>query len=234
MSIIPLNLAEREAAQASLRADPKLAGYPPTLLTMLLDACEWRRFPSGTRLFTAGDNSSQLHAVASGFVGFESSLAVPDLAMINLMKAPFWLVGRPQVQGQIRLNTADARSDLIVGTVSTTRFDALAAIEPALHNFKARVALDMFFEALEALTDALIFDNRIRLISTLLRIAGSKRDSDSPTSVPISQTELSALTKLSRQTCGEMLRGFERDGVVRLGYREIEVLQAARLRAMIV
>jgi len=153
--------------------------------------------------------------------------------MIDVMKAPFWLVGRPHVQGGIRLNTGNALSELIVGTVSTTRFEALTAIEPALHNFKARVTLDMFFEALESLTDALIFDNRIRLISTLLRIAGSKHASNSPTVVPISQTELSALTKLSRQTCGELLRGFEREGLIRLGYREIEVLQPARLRAMI-
>ena len=77
-------------------------------------------------------------------------------------------------------------------------------------------------------------DNRPRVISTLLRIAESKRAGDDASAVPISQMVLAAINNLSRQTCGELLRGFERDGLIWLGFREIEVLQPAQLRAMIV
>lgn len=217
-----------------LRADPKMIGYPPADLDLVLAACEWRKLPAGTRLFSAGEDSSPVHAIATGFVAMESSLATPDLPLVNLMQGPFWVIGRPQVYGRIRLTTATARTPLLVGTISQARFDALAAQQPSLHNFKVWVAGDLFWVAMEAVADALIPDNRQRAVSTLLRIAGRKLAGDDAAAVPISQTELAAITNLSRQTCGELLRGFERDGLIRLGYREIEVLQPARLRAMII
>lgn len=226
--------SERQAAEAVLRADPALAGYPPALLSLLMATFEWRRIPAGRRLFSAGENTGAVLVVASGFIAFETAIAIPDLPLVNLLHAPLWTIGQPQVNGRIRLNTATARTPLLVAQISHTRFEALAAREPALQEFKAWVVVALFWEALEALTDALIPDNRHRAISTLLRIAGRKHAGDDASAIPISQTELAAITNLSRQTCGELLRGFERDGVVRLGYREIEVLQPARLRAMIV
>lgn len=224
---------DRLAAEAALRADPNIIGYPPADLELILAACEWRNVPAGTKLFSAGDQTSAVHAIAEGFVAVESSMATPDLPLVSLMQGPFWLVGRPQLQGRIRLATVTARTPLVVGVISQARFDALAAKQPSLQNFKAWVAGDLFWVAMAALADALIPDNRHRAISTLLRVTGRKHAGDTPASAPITQSELASITNLSRQTCGQLLRGFEGDGLIRLGYREIEVLQPALLRAMI-
>lgn len=222
-----------QAAHAILASDPELEGFPPDQLMLILKACEWRRVPAGRRLFSAGDTTGTLHAVVTGFITLETALAIPDLPLVNLLEGPFWVYGRPQHGGRIRLNTATARTPLLVAQISQARFEALAARDPALYDFKAWVAAALFWKALEAVTDALIPDTRHRAISTLLRVAGRKQSGDTPAAVPITQTELAAITNLSRQTCGELLRGLERHGLIRLGYREIEVLAPARLRAMI-
>lgn len=228
-----LTAQDRLAAETTLRNDPKLNGFPPDQLAQIIAAAEWRRIPAGTRLFSAGEDSSPVHAIASGFVAFESALAIPDLPIFTMMQGPFWVVGRPSVHGRIRLTTATARTALVVATISHARFEAMAARDPSLNQLKMWVAGDLFWDAMEAVTDALIPDTRHRALSTLLRVAGRKQGGDTPATVPISQTELAAITNMSRQTCGELLRGLERDGLIRLGYRELELLAPSRLRAMI-
>lgn len=171
---------DRLAAETALRDDPKLNGFPPDQLATILAAAEWHRVPAGTRLFSAGEDSSPVHAIASGFVAMESALAIPDLPLVTIMQGPFWVVGRPSVHGRMQLTTATARTDLIVGTIPQGRFEAMAAREPALHLIKTWVAGDLFWDAMETVTDALIPDSRHRAISTLLRIAGRKQGGRHP------------------------------------------------------
>ena len=233
MNVGLISSAERAAAGATLLAGPKVQGFPPAQLALILAACQWRRIPAGARPFSAGDETSSVQAVAAGYVAFESSLAIPDLPLVNFLAPPFWFLGRPHVHGRIRMNTATARTPLLIAQLSQARFDALAVEQPAIQDFKAWVTGALFWEVLEALTDALIPNNRHRVVSTLLRVAACKHGGDAPVSLPITQAELAAITNLSRQTCGALLRAFESSALIRLGYGEIELLAPARLRALI-
>lgn len=232
MTPTPVGAADRAEARAALLSDQRFHGFSQDLFARIIDAGQWRHVPAGARLFSAGDEASGMIGIGLGFIAFESSLAIPDLPVINFLASPFWSVGRPQVQGRIRLVSASARTALTLVHVPQSRFEALENEVPEIRDFKALVAGLIFVDTLEALTDALIPDTRHRAISTLLRVAGRKQGGETPTTVPISQTELAAITNLSRQTCGELLRGLEREGLIRLGYREIEVLAPAQLRGM--
>lgn len=229
----PLSAAARAEARAILLADPRFQAMPTERLARLIDAGEWRLLPADARLFSAGDESRAVLAVASGFLAFDSALTVPEVPLFNFGPAPFWSVGRPQVQGRIRLVTATARTPLTVLSIPITRFEALEARDPLVRDFKAMIVAQIFLDTLEALADALIPAIPQRAVTTLLRIAGRKHGGDAPVTVPISQVEFSALTNVSRQTCGEWLRSIEREGLIRLGYRRIELLSPAGLRAKI-
>lgn len=233
MSIEPIDPAERAAAEAALRTDARFDKCPALLFARIFAAGKWRRLEPGERLFSAGDETSPLLGVASGFIAFESVLAIHEMSLITMLPAPFWSVGRPQVQGRRRLVSAIARTPLMVLQVPQARIEALEAEDPAVKDFKALVTGLIFLETLEALTDALIPESRRRIVSTLLRIAGAKYRGDEPRAVPISQAELATITTMSRQTCGLVVRDLAREGLIDIGYRTIDLLAPARLRAIL-
>lgn len=221
----------RAEAEQLLRRETALADLPPEMQEKLLAIGEWRRIAAHQPLFTAGDHRSPLHGIAAGVVAFESSLASPAVPIIEVQPAPLWIAGQPQLDGGIRLNSAIARTDLLVFSVPAPELGRLLAAEPFVYRFMLRVVAGLFWIATSALADALNPDSRLRCIATLLRIAGRRRDNDTPATIPISHTELASLCNLSRQTSGDILRGLEAERLVELGYRRITLPEPARLRA---
>jgi CRP-like cAMP-binding protein len=98
--------------------------------------------------------------------------------------------------------------------------------------FVLQLVTRLFWNSMTALVDSVIPDSRLRCVATLLRISDRRNADPSPVTLPISQTDLSQLCNLSRQTSGDVLRALEAEGLVTLGYRSITLNDPARLRAL--
>jgi CRP-like cAMP-binding protein len=210
-----------------------LRDVPETLRDWLLAECSWRRFAPGDSLAREGDPVGGLYGIATGSFMFETSLATGDVARLDLRHGPFWLLARSMLPGGGRLVTTIAKSDILACYIPQAALWRFLGDNPELRPHITRVVAETLEVTLAALADALIPDNRLRAIATLLRIGDRQTDGDAPSIVPIGQDELAALSNLSRQTIGDVLRALAGDGLVTLGYRRITIEQPARLRAML-
>lgn len=80
-------------------------------------------------------------------------------------------------------------------------------------------------------------DSRRRCIAVLLRAAGQRsgdiRSAPDSHDVGVSQNALAAMSNMSRQTTGNLLRGLAAEGYLELGYRSIMLRDATGLRALL-
>lgn len=72
-----------------------------------------------------------------------------------------------------------------------------------------------------------------RVAHRLLQIADGYGERDvAQWRLQLSQEQLALMLSLSRQTINQILKNLEQAGVVRLGYGEVEIVDAQRLRAL--
>jgi len=216
-----------------LRGTAAMGILPEAMQDHLLAGAEWRRLAPREALFQAGDNRPGLFGVASGTIGFESGLAGAELSLVTLAPAPLWIIGQPDLDGRIRVNSGVARTDLLVAHLSGPAVAALLAANPAFYPFLIRVVAGLFWMAMAGLADGLIPDNRQRCIATLLRAGGVRQQGDAAVTVPISHEELSTLSNLSRQSVAGIVHELADAGLVALGYRRLTLVAPARLRALL-
>jgi CRP-like cAMP-binding protein len=227
-----LNRNERSEAEAVLRSQGLMATMPPDLQDKVFASGEWRRVPARQPLFRAGDDTSSVQGIASGVVALETSVGGPEMTLVDVVSAPFWFGGQPQVDGTMRWITATARTEVLVFSVPPAIGNMLLYSDQRLFVFVLQLVTRLFWNTMTALADSVIPDSRLRCVATLLRIGGRRNADTSPVTLPISQTDLSQLCNLSRQTSGDVLRGLEAEGLVTLGYRSIRLNDPARLRAL--
>jgi CRP-like cAMP-binding protein len=225
--------AECAKATALFHQKGWLRDVPEALRHWLLAECSWRRFAPGASLAREGDPVGGLYGIATGSFMFETSLATGDVARLDLRHGPFWLLSRSMLPGGGRLVTTIARTELVACYIPQAALWRFLGDNPELRPHITRVVAETLEVVLEALADALIPDNRLRAIATLLRVGNCQSDGDAPAVVPIGQDELAALSNLSRQTVGDVLRALAADGIVSLGYRRITIEHPAQLRALL-
>jgi CRP-like cAMP-binding protein len=223
---------ERTKAEALLRAQGLMASMPVDLQDKVFAHGEWRRVPPRQPLFRAGDETSSVQGVASGVISLETSAGSAEMTLVDIVSAPFWFGGQPQVDGSMRWITAVARTEVHVFTVPAAVGNALLYSDPRLFAFVLQLVTRLFWNSMTALADSVISDSRLRCVATLLRISNRRNDDNTAVTLPISQSDLSQLCNLSRQTSGDVLRALEAEGLVSLGYRSITLIDPARLRAM--
>ncbi len=223
---------ERTKAEAILRSQGLIAAMPVDLQDKVFAAGEWRRVPARQPLFRAGDETSSVQGVASGVISLETSAGSTEMTLVNIVSAPFWFGGQPQVDGSMRWITAIARTEAHVFTIPAAVGNALLLSDQRLIWFVLALVTKLFEVSMTALADTLIPDSRLRCVATLLRISDRRNNDTTPVTVPISQNDLSQLCNLSRQTSGDVLRGLEAEGLLTLGYRSITLNNPMLLRAL--
>lgn len=122
-----------------------------------------------------------------------------------LMDSSYWEVGREQFQ------TACSQSAEVLGWVT-------AQVEQRLLEVEKRIELISFARV------------EYRLLTLLADLAGAANSSNNSGSFPLSQSEIAQLIGATRETASTILNQFERRGLVRLGRRQVEVLNLPGVR----
>jgi len=139
------------------------------------------------------------------------------------------------VAGERPRATILARVDTLLACVLERVLRELLNERPEWWRVIATGILEYGDTAISAYVDALIPDNDRRCACTLLRIAGLKhprRSRPERTAVLITQDELATMVHLSRTTLVQVLRRFERRGLVEQGYRSLRVIDVPGLTAV--
>ncbi|CDF95696.1 MULTISPECIES: Crp/Fnr family transcriptional regulator [unclassified Pseudomonas] len=206
---------------------------PVELQNSLLGMSRLRRLSPGQRLFQRGDPPCGLYAVLEGAVRVGSVNEQGKEALLSVVEAPHWFGEICLFDGQPRTHDA-----VIVGQCTLLHLPQatlLAFLEqhPAhwrhlalLMSHKLRLA----FINLEQLS---LMQAPARVAHRLLLIAEGYGEIESARQVlQLSQEQLALMLSLSRQTTNQILKDLQAQGILHLGYGEIEILDMERLREM--
>ncbi|MCP1481538.1 Crp/Fnr family transcriptional regulator [Pseudomonas chlororaphis] len=206
---------------------------PVQLQNSLLANARLRSLAPGQRLFQRGDPPCGLYAVLEGTVRIGAVSEEGKEALLSLVEAPHWFGEISLFDGQPRTHDAYA-----VGPCSLLNVPQAALLElldehpqywrqlALLMSHKLRLT----FINLEQLS---LMPAPARVANRLLMIARGYGETDTPRRVlHLPQEQLALLLSLSRQTTNQILKDLQGQGILKLGYGEIEILDEARLRTL--
>lgn len=216
-----------------LRADPWFGSVPKAFEHDLLSLATPRRLQSGEHLFFRGDAPDGLYAMLDGTLRVSGVTEAGKEAILSLVDAPSWF-------GEIALfdrlpRTHNAVAEGVVKVLHVPQPDLLALLDRCPHYWRElgvlmALRLRLTFISME---DLALLPAETRLARRLVWLveASALTPSEGPCVVPISQTQLGLMLSLSRQTTNQVLQALQDQGVLRVAYGRIEVLDRARLMA---
>ena len=207
---------------------------PPELQDSLLGLARVRRLTPGQRLFGRGDAPCGLYAVLEGAVRVGAVSEQGKEALLSLIEPAQWFGEICLFDGQPRTHDAYA-----VGPCSLLQIPqaALLAYLEEQPQYWRQLALLMShklrltFINLEQLT---LLPAPARVAQRLLMIADGYGEIEPARRVlQLPQEQLALLLSLSRQTTNQILKDLESQGLLRIGYGTIEIVDAQGLRALV-
>ena len=206
---------------------------PVSLQDSLLAAARVRRLSPGQRLFKRGDPPCGLYAVLEGSVRIGAVSEQGKEALLSLVEPPHWFGEICLFDGQPRTHDAFGLGHCVLLHISQTVLLTLLDEQPAYWRQLALLMsqkLRLTFINLEQLS---LMPTAARLAHRLLMIAEGYGEIDPPRRVlQLPQEQLASMLSLSRQTTNQILKDLQGQGIVNLRYGEIEIVDAARLRAL--
>ncbi len=215
-----------------LRAGRWFGNLPDDFQRKLLEAGVVRKLPKGGWLFARGDDPSGLFAALDG--GFRITAAAPSgkELLLALVEPPMWFGEIAVFDGLPRTHDAVAAEKSVVLHVPAQALDLILDGEPRYwRDLGLLVAskLRLTFLAMEDSAVLPIADRLARRLLMAVERYGEWHDRTSRV-VDLRQEQLATMLSTSRQTVNQLLKELEGQGVVRLSYRHIEILDLDRLR----
>ncbi len=217
-----------------LRSGRWFRGLPAGLQGRLLASAVVRRLDSGERIFARGDPPSGLFVVVDGAVRATGSIPGGKEALLTLVLPPVWFGEISVFDSLPRTHDAIAEGETTVLQIPQRALDAQLAAHPEdwrdlalLMTHKLRLMFAVFEEAA-------VLPIGVRLARRILTMAegyGEWHDRKSRV-VAVRQDQLAAMLAISRQTVNQGLKRLEADGVVRITYGEIEIIDHDRLKTL--
>jgi CRP-like cAMP-binding protein len=207
---------------------------PVSLQDSLLAAAKVRRLSPGQRLFKRGDPPCGLYAVLEGAVRIGAVSEQGKEALLSLVEPSHWFGEIGLFDGQPRTHDAFAVGQCTLLHIPQSVLLALLDEQPAHWRQLALLMsqkLRLTFIYLEQLS---LMPAPARLAHRLLMIAeGYGEIDETRRKLQLPQEQLASMLSLSRQTTNQILKDLQGQGILSLGYGEIEILDVERLRALV-
>ena len=190
-----------------------------------------QRLDAGQRLFRRGDKPSGLYAVVEGAIRVGAVSETGKEALLTLVEPPYWFGEISLFDGLPRTHDACAVGPCrLLQVPQQALLDILDETPQYWRDLALLMSqkLRLSFIGLEQLS---LMPASVRLAHRLLMIIEGYGDIEpSKRRLQLPQEDLAAMLSLSRQTTNALLKDLQAQGIVRLGYGEIEILDAQRLR----
>jgi CRP-like cAMP-binding protein len=182
-----------------------------------------------------GDTGGGLFCVAEGQVCFRPSIDVADVQISRFGLPGVWWGHAPLLGGK-RRGTVIAMTDAVCGEVPQAALRTRLNEHPGDWRAISLGLAALYIEAAGAHADLLIATSDRRVAATILRLGGYRHclfAVPPPAAFACTQDQLAGVTALSRNTVGEILRGFAQAGMVVARYGQIKIVDPARLMTLV-
>lgn len=209
-----------------------LSPVAPDFRKALLCDILWRRFEAGETVGFVGDAAGGIFGIAAGQLGQTSGVGAVDSPVAHVSLPGNW-EGTNPVLGRPRYADSTAMTASLIALVPLAKLRRHLADNPAWWEDIGHLVREHTVRFGSGMTDLLMRDSAQRCMAVLLRFGGCRFAGDAPVTIALTQDQLAASANMSRHLAGEALRRVEADGCLSLGYRQITILNAGALRAMV-
>ncbi|WP_172150757.1 MULTISPECIES: Crp/Fnr family transcriptional regulator [Pseudomonas] len=223
-------MKDPRAYRACLQGGHWFSALPAALQDALLEMAQVQRLDAGQRLFRRGDPPSGLYAVVEGAMRIGAVSASGKEALLTLIEAPYWFGEVSLFDGQPRTHDAFAEGASTLLLVPQAALLALLERQPQYWRDFALLMSQKLRLAFIALEQMSLLPAAPRLARRLLMIAENYGEGEPRRVIHLAQEQLALMLAISRQTTNQILQELQAQGIVRLTYGEIEILDLARLR----
>jgi CRP/FNR family cyclic AMP-dependent transcriptional regulator len=200
---------------------------PDEVQALLLAQARFKPLAAGEPLFPKGALPDALYGVVSG--SLRVSMAAPNgrAAVVAAMERGHWFGEVSLLIGKQRSYDTMAIEPCEIAIVNAAEFHALIASRPDVLLAFTRLVCHRLRQASMWIDDAILMPLSGRLAKRILTLEA--RASEVGATLTVSQEELAMMLGVSRQSVNRQLRQWEADGVVRLHYGRIEVIDSGAL-----
>ena len=223
-------MSDTAAYRARLSEGHWFANLPDALQRTLLEAAQVLRLEAGQALFRRGDKPSGLYAVLEGAMRIGAVSASGKEALLSLVEPPYWFGEISLFDGQPRTHDAFAEGPCTLLHLSQARLLALLEQQPRYWRDFALLMSQKLRLAFIALEEMSLLPAAPRLARRLLLMVDNYGESEPRRVIHLAQEQLALMLAISRQTTNQILKELEAQGILRLTYGEIEILDLPRLR----
>lgn len=208
---------------------------PDAVQDSLLALARVRELAAGQCLFQRGDAPCGLYAVLEGAMRVGAVSSEGKEALLTLVQAPHWFGEISLFDGQPRTHDAFAEGPTRLLWIPQAQLLQWLQQHPQHWRELALLMSHKLRWVFVALEQQSLLAAAPRVAHRLLQIAEGYGERDvAQWRLQLSQEQLALMLSLSRQTINQILKNLEQAGVVRLGYGEVEIVDAQRLRALAV
>lgn len=206
------------------------AALPRGLQQSMIQHAKCVRLAAGEFLFRRGDCSDGVYAVLQGAVNVGVVDEQGKEALLVIAEPVMWFGEICLVDDLPRTHDAVAALPTVLFKLDQQLFRNLLNQQPEYWRYIALLLSQKLRLVLQDVESFSLFPAYKRLAQRLLQITEGygHRDVRQPC-IKLSQERLALMLSLSRQTTNSLLKGLEEQGIIRLGFGEIEVLDFEQL-----
>jgi len=207
----------------------------PALRSDILARAVVRRLADGALLSTRGEPAQEWCGVAKGSVRISSVSLTGKQISLTYVEPGLWFGDIALFDGLPRTHDATAYGDTTLLVVRKPDFRELLARHTELYEALLRLncrRLRLMFDLVEDLNTRPLASRLAKQIILLARSYGVAQGEEIRIGLQLAQEDLAQLLGASRQRVNQELKGFEREGAVRVEPTRLVVLSKEKLLAI--
>jgi CRP-like cAMP-binding protein len=204
-----------------------LSRTPTDFCNRVLANCRLMTFDSDQSVYTVGDPPGGLYGLVRGRVAITIAPQERGPYFAHAMRPGNWFgMASTLNNGRRGIGLRTTRPSQLL-LLPAIEFERITKETPTAWRQLAMLAFIISDLSMCSADDLMIRDPEKRCLAVLARLAGLRHsvdDSPETEDIDITQDEFSHLANLSRNAIGTYLRRFEQEGHIKLGYKNISVL----------
>lgn len=215
-----------------LRRGRWFADLDDELQRALVDGGRERALQDKARLFSRGDDGDGLYAVLDGALCITATSESGRELLLTRMEPPTWFGEIAVFDRQPRTHNVVADGDSRVLQVPLAVLDDLLGRRPVFWRDLGLLASGKLRLAFSVLEDAAALPLKPRLVRRLLVLAEGhgERTTGVQRVLDVTQEQLAAMVSSSRQSVNQALKDLEQEGLLRVAYGQIMLIDVEGLR----
>ena len=186
----------------------------------------WCQYAAGESLSLAGDEPDGMYGLAAGALEVTFPLSGEEPVTVHRAEPGFWIGEAALMANATRLVSLSAALDSRVFHIPVGPMKELLQRDPAVWRILYEQSFDNLTTAVTLIAESLSLSPRARIAKLLLRLA------DSSGQVSANQDDFGRVIGMTRSSVRRAIASLVESGVVRTGYRTLEVIEPDTLAAI--